>query len=540
MPRRTTAHRDPTRRHLLAARLAVALAACMLSGVPSASAQVRAPRIDIQSVADQWLLAGSADDPYWVIDDRWGQGSIPASAFSQGVGAGSTADGRVAFRMQWRWPQGETEVKGFPAAVYGRKPGYASYTASLLRVGGLAAANAAAPRGPLPLRLPVPSLKAHGAFQHNTPPTGQGRLSFDLWLQSDERQGDRWQGASITHEIMVPLEHWGNYGAHPSGRNPRWYDHDATIAGKLCHVYTTKDGDGCSRYTFGSLDETYGRTGWKLIIFIPDELPAAPGDVDLAAIVNHVATRKDACGQLWARCDEYLVSAELGVEPVVGTGDITVYDYRSSSSGVAQTLPDTAVVPARSFGSDAGYPPGSGGTGSSEAPGSGGGSGSRSKRTGRVADTVGAAAPSPAAPVVVAPAVVAPPPVTKAPLVAAAPSPAPAGANLPPPPGATVPPPAGAFLPAPAGATLPPAAGANLPPPGGATALSASGTDDDAATEPSSPAGPRAHRTAQPSAAPAPRPIAPPPSAAESGPPADIAPTTAQETGSAIKNPFGR
>jgi hypothetical protein len=291
------------------------------------------------------------DDPYWVINNTWGQGSIPAGAFTQGVGGGSTPDGRVAFRMQWQWPDGDSEVKGYPAALYGRKPGTASYTASLLRASGKVPSSSAAAGAPFPVKLPVPPLNAHVAFEHNAPPTGRGHLAFDLWLQSDDTQGDHWPGSSITHEIMVPLEHWGNYGAHPGGRNPAWYDHDATIAGKLFHVYTAKDGDGCSRYNFGSLDGTHGRAGWKFIVFIPDASPAAPADVNLAAIVNHVATRKDACGQPWAVGDEYLVSAELGVEPVVGTGDITVYDYRISSAAVTQTPPTTVVVPARSPGS---------------------------------------------------------------------------------------------------------------------------------------------------------------------------------------------
>ena len=50
---------------------------------------------------------------------------------------------------------------------------------------------------------------------------------------------------------MIPLDYWGNYGAHPGNRNPQWYDHDATINGKLYHVYATKGPDGGLRNDFG-------------------------------------------------------------------------------------------------------------------------------------------------------------------------------------------------------------------------------------------------------------------------------------------------
>ena len=72
-----------------------------------------------------------------------------------------------------------------------------------------------------------------------------------------------------------------------------------------------------------------------MIAFVPDVLPAAPGEIDLAAIINYVTTRKDVKGNPWALGNEYVASVELGVEPVVGTGDIVVYDYKVSAGASA-------------------------------------------------------------------------------------------------------------------------------------------------------------------------------------------------------------
>ena len=551
-----------------------AIAACMSLGASPAVAQ--APFIEIQSRAEQWLMAGSPDDPYWVIDNRWGQGSIPNGAFSQGVGGGSSADGRIAFRMHWQWPQGDTEVKGYPAALNGRKPGYAGYTTSLLQGARIVPSTASATAGLFPLKLPVTPVKARVAFQHNSPPTGQGHLTFDIWLQSDARQDNGWTASSITHEIMIPLDLWGNYGAHntPGGRNPGWYDHDATIAGKLYHVYITKDGDGCSRYNFGSLSGAYGKTGWKLIAFVPAQLPVPAGEIDLAAIINHVATRRDACGEPWARGDEYLVSAELGVEPVVGTGDISVYDYKLSNTGVTATG-TTVVVPARDVGG--GFNSGPGGGGGNAGNGGTGGNGGNAGNAGNGGNTgggntggantgggnagggnAGNGAPdedakkgkdkyhkydrdggrfdkngNKAKPVTVRPRSestegTAPAGSTAAPAPAPAASAPAAGATLPPPVGATVPPAAGSVVPPPAGATVPPPAGATVPPPVGSTLPPAAGTTT--APAPVTAAPPPAASTPAPAAAstvdPAPpqaQPAAPPPAPAPTVPTAAAA-----------------
>ncbi|TFY98687.1 hypothetical protein EZ242_14295 [Ramlibacter rhizophilus] len=315
---------------------------------PQAAPSGSAPDIAVASNSKRWLQAGSPNDAYFVEDNRWGANGVTegvsASQYEQYTGRSTQvgANGEVAFRTKWRWPQGVNEVKGYPAVLYGRKPGYAS---SNNLMGGNpielpdGAVSQVAPAGAtpgtiLPLQMPVQSLKAKYAFKHNAAPTGQGQLAFDIWLQSTPDQGHGFTAASITHEIMIPLSNWGNYGGHnvPGGRNPGWFDHTATIGGKTYHVYATKGSDGCLRYDFGGLNGAHGKSGWKMIAFVPAVLPADPGEIDLAAIINYVATRTDRCGERWALGREYVTSIELGVEPVVGTGDITVYDFKVSGA----------------------------------------------------------------------------------------------------------------------------------------------------------------------------------------------------------------
>ena len=322
-----------------------------LTGVQVTQGQAYVPsappaEIPVASSSQLWLQAGNPNDAYFIEDNRWGNGGltegVTSGQYEQSVGRSTSVgpNGEVAFRTKWRWPQGGTEVKGYPAVLYGSKPGYASSDNLMggnpiqLPDGSISQARpaGATPGTVLPMQLPLQSLKAKYAFQHKTAPTGQGQLAFDIWLQSTPDQGRGFTAASITHEIMIPLSNWGNYGAHnvPGGRNGSWFDHTATIGGKQYHVYATKGGDGCLRYNFGSLNGAHGKSGWKMIAFVPAVLPAEPGEIDLAAIVNYITTRTDRCGEKWAVGNEYLTSIELGVEPVVGTGDITVYDYKIS------------------------------------------------------------------------------------------------------------------------------------------------------------------------------------------------------------------
>ena len=293
-----------------------------------------------------FLLAGNPTDGYFVDNSRWGAGSLTEGGgpnqYEQVVGVDPDvgAGGEVAFRMKWRWPAGTTEVKGFPTIISGKRAGHSRGGMALLPNGSTRGPLSETPGSVFPLQLPVKSLKSKFAIKNLSAPTGQGHLSYDIWLQSAPGQDASRASSSITHEIMIPLQNWGNYGGHnnlPNSRNHAWYDHDVTIGGRLYHVYAYKGTDGAVLYNFGQgmLDGTYGKTGWKFITFVPDVFPVPAGELDLAAFINHVATRKDSKGNPWALGNEYVSSVELGIEPVVGTGDIAVYDYKVSTAGSA-------------------------------------------------------------------------------------------------------------------------------------------------------------------------------------------------------------
>jgi hypothetical protein len=283
------------------------------------------------------LQIGLDNDAYWVDDGVWGAWGLTRGSYAgtggltyeQYTGASPKIgpNGEVAFRMAWKWPSCCNEIKSFPSIISGRKPGWFNTWTKpngldvQLPGGGFSQTfpSGATPGTFFPLQLPIASLKTSFNYQHLSTPSGKGHLAYDMFLQSTPTQVAGF-GPNITHEIIIPLDYWGGYGAHPSGRNPAWYDHDVTIDGLLFHVYAAKDWwDGALRPDFGG--------GWKFIIFEPDR-PLAPGTLDLAKFINYITTRRDVLGTPWANGNEYSVSVELGVESQEGVGDIRVLNYR--------------------------------------------------------------------------------------------------------------------------------------------------------------------------------------------------------------------
>lgn len=299
-----------------------------------------APQISISNQPDLWLQTGWDSAAYWMFDGVWGAGNLTrgtytdlnGSQYEQQVGVSPQAgpNGEGAARVAWKWPTGTTEVKSYPALLAGNKPGYYS---NWINPGGFKVRllngkdsqvnpSGKTPGSFFPLQLPIASLKTSFAYKHNVVPSGRGHLTYDIWLQGTPDQVAGFRAPPITHEIMIPLTNWGGYGAHkqPGGRNPRWYDHDVTIDGRLFHVYVAKGADGGVRADFSM--------GWKFIVFVPAQLPVPAGTLDLAKFINYVATRKDAFGTPWATGREYAVSVELGVEPQDGIGDMTLFNFR--------------------------------------------------------------------------------------------------------------------------------------------------------------------------------------------------------------------
>jgi hypothetical protein len=280
------------------------------------------------------LQAGTDADAYWLQDGVWGPGSLTRGKYtglngwqyeqSMGVSPTTGPKGEVTGRISWGWPTGTTEVKSYMAFLAGNKPGWAN---SWTKPGGYAVQlpngkqsdkfpSGKTPGSIFPMQLPIASLKSSVRYQHNATPTGRGHLSYDIWLQNTPAQPNSFSAPPITHEIMIPLDYWGNYGAY-GYRNPKWYSHDATIDGRLWHIYFVRN-----------FPSGQPGTGWAFTVFEPDQPGIKPGTLDLAAFINYLTTQKDAAGSPWAQGNEYCVSVELGVEPVEGTGDMTLDKFR--------------------------------------------------------------------------------------------------------------------------------------------------------------------------------------------------------------------
>lgn len=341
---------------------------------PTTTAQPMPTTITTASLPVLWLQTGNPNDAYWVEDNRWGAQTIvegpAADQYMQEVGilAGATADGAIAARFRGRWPNpaGSGDVKSYPSIISGRKPGY--YSSNNMVDGhpirlpdGTDLQQAPSGHTPgtlLPVQLPVPALKGRASFGHTVPPTGAGHLSYDIWLQNTSAQTSGFMGADISHEIMVPLVNWGNYGGHnvAGGRNPNWYDHDVTLAGRLWHVYCSKGTDGILLSNFGKETPPGGTPiGWKMIAFVPDVFPIPQNEVlDLALLINYISTRYDVGGNRWATGNEHLVSIELGVEPNNGTFDMVVWNYKvrpvvANSTTVSGPTGEAAITAAFAY-----------------------------------------------------------------------------------------------------------------------------------------------------------------------------------------------
>lgn len=317
------------------------------------------PSITVFRHPGDWLQCGvEASGCYFIEDNRWGQGSIvegtDAGQFQEAVERSLQVGslGEVAFRSTWNWPQfingqptdpsvggSYNEVKAYPAIIYGRKPGHygpdrwpAWEKAVRLPDGAVVAPPPGTPTPPaniwvsaggsvstlapcgytpgtnLPVVLPLSAGSVSMSGRFTASATGKGHLAFDIWLQNTPTQAFGFNANNeITHEIMIPLRNWGDYGRHPNGRNPSWLLYDTVVNGITYHVY---------RADFG----------WSFIVYQHDGV-SHPLDANGKFNVDFAGIMADAASHGLVGA-QYLVSVELGIEMVYGQGDITVYDYR--------------------------------------------------------------------------------------------------------------------------------------------------------------------------------------------------------------------
>ena len=232
-----------------------------------------------------WLTAGS----YAVENNQWGRG--PITDYSQCVAMGGVAaDGSVSARWTWRWPAEPGEVKGYPAIVFGQKPGYP-----------------VTPNTNLPRQVNAIS-QLTSSWSTRSTYTGKGQLTFDLWLTRDANRYPSFPQTPITHEIMVAVEPYGGYGLD---RNPAWFVEEITINGIRYKTYKADN------FPPGASQQ------WRFLVF-QMLTPMTQGTLDFKPLFDYLKSRGFITG------NEYLTSLEFGTEPVEGTGDVTVDSFKAT------------------------------------------------------------------------------------------------------------------------------------------------------------------------------------------------------------------
>jgi hypothetical protein len=292
------------------------------------------------------LEVGNTGEIYWLADGVVDVTGLVRDSFTDingvqyeqhlGVSDEIGVNGEVAVRLSWGYPHvnGST-VKAYPSLIAGAKPGwystgYEPAGLTIVHQDGTSPTGApgetpsgATPGTIFPLQLPLTNLHGSYGHRHNVPSTGQGLLAYDFWFQSSPEQRAVFNAdGEVTNEVVIVLDYWGGYGAYGT-RSPGWYVRDAIIDGLLWHVYVVKNEAGeLEPYPVGSVQ------GWKRTVFQPAAPISRPGNIDFAAFFAYMVAQQDSAGTPWLVGTEYLVSAELGVEVVEGTGDVTIHNYR--------------------------------------------------------------------------------------------------------------------------------------------------------------------------------------------------------------------
>lgn len=231
-------------------------------------------------------------------------------------------DGSISALMRWDYPNpapaGPGEVKGYPEIIYGQKPGRQATPDSQLPT---------AVSGILSSTTSVTSAWA----QETTAATYtdcKGHLSYDIWLTSTAAASTSFDGGDKTHEIMITLEPYLEYGMH------RWDGFVAplgtfTISGADYRLYH-------ARKPFGSADP------WEFIIFQSVETKRPTGVIDMKEFLQVFKNQNIISGT------EFLASIELGVEQEFGAGEVFLKYFKtevtSAASGQTNQPPTVSLT----------------------------------------------------------------------------------------------------------------------------------------------------------------------------------------------------
>ena len=319
------------------------------------------PLLKIEAAQPDLLQVGPSNHAYWIADGVWGAKGMTRGTFttvngttyetaygaSKMVGPG----GEVGWRSAWKFPDTPApcgpksdcyqEIKTYPAAVFGAKPGWANpanmpggFKVRLWPGKEYSYERTRTPGSFLPMKANGALPPIHSSFSYRhlvSPEKGRGQLTYDIWLQNTAKQCHGFNNCQeLTHEIMIPLTYWGGYGKCGT-RNPAWEVKDSKGAHKVVAI----DGrDWClykARHMGGTWDPVkQARSGgWTLIVFEPMK-PLPPDTVhrlNLSGFINHLTKETDADGP-WASGTEHLVSVELGAEVQFGVGDMAITNYR--------------------------------------------------------------------------------------------------------------------------------------------------------------------------------------------------------------------
>ncbi len=240
---------------------------------------------------------------YRAVNNVFGTNGLPAG-WSQQVGLSAPdAQGRVAARLSWNFPQTlpGKEVLAFPEVTFGRTAGFAP------------AGGASLPRQLSSLtRLTT----RHGPIGGEA--KGEGQLAYDLWFTSSPTS---MAIAQRRLEVMLPVLPVGGYGIPNSGpaaegregqggtgRNPTGYVERATLGGAIYDVFYWPPG-------------TNG-IAWGFVVLEPLEFPGEAGGVtEWRPLFDYMLAKGFVEGA------DHLADVELGMQVVLGSGDLTVHGF---------------------------------------------------------------------------------------------------------------------------------------------------------------------------------------------------------------------